>query len=122
MNRVQKRRAVVFLVSDFLDELPRKTLAISNRRHDLTAITVSDPCEDQVPDVGFVRLRDAETGRSHLQVLDEQDLANYRDVWREHAESLRRYCYHYSIGLTQTEAGVPTEQCLETIMMRAARR
>ena len=72
--------------------------------------------------LGKFRLRDAETGRSHLHVLDEQDLANYREVWREHGESLRRYCYHYSIGLTQTEAGVPTEQCLETIMMRAARR
>lgn len=62
LNRVQKRRAVVFLVSDFLSELPRKTLAISNRRHDLTAITVSDPREDELPDVGFVTLRDAETG------------------------------------------------------------
>ena len=61
LNRVQKRRAVVFLVSDFLGDLPRKTLAISNRRHDLTAITVSDPREDELPDVGFVTLRDAET-------------------------------------------------------------
>ena len=62
LNRVQKRRAVVFLISDFLSELPRKTLAISNRRHDLTAITVSDQREQALPDVGFVTLRDAETG------------------------------------------------------------
>ncbi|MCA9146191.1 MAG: DUF58 domain-containing protein, partial [Planctomycetales bacterium] len=62
LNRVQKRRAVVFLISDFLSELPRKTLAISNRRHDLTAITVSDQREETLPDVGFVSLRDAETG------------------------------------------------------------
>ena len=62
LNRVQKRRAVVFLISDFLGELPRKTLAISNRRHDLTAITVSDQREQALPDVGFIRLRDAETG------------------------------------------------------------
>ena len=62
LNRVQKRRAVVFLISDFLGELPRKTLSISNRRHDLTAITVSDQREQALPDVGFIRLRDAETG------------------------------------------------------------
>ncbi|MEO8496615.1 MAG: DUF58 domain-containing protein, partial [Planctomycetota bacterium] len=62
LNRVQKRRAVVFLISDFLGQLPRKTLAISNRRHDLTAITVSDQHEQALPDVGFVRVRDAETG------------------------------------------------------------
>jgi uncharacterized protein (DUF58 family) len=62
LNRVQKRRAVVFLISDFLGDLPRKTLAISNRRHDLTAITVSDQREQALPDVGFVSLRDAESG------------------------------------------------------------
>jgi uncharacterized protein (DUF58 family) len=62
LNRVQKRRAVVFLISDFLGELPRKTLAISNQRHDLTAITVSDQREQALPDVGFISLRDAETG------------------------------------------------------------
>lgn len=72
--------------------------------------------------LGKFRLCDAETGRTHLHVLDEQDLTNYQRVWDEHCESLRRYCYHYSIGLTQTEAGVPTQRCLETIMMRAVRR
>ena len=63
LNRVQKRRAVVFLVSDFIGQLPRKTLAITSRRHDLTAISVSDPREQALPDVGFVVLRDAETGQ-----------------------------------------------------------
>lgn len=62
LNRVQKRRAVVFLISDFLSEVPRKTLAISNRRHDLTAITVSDQHEHTLPDVGFIKLQDAESG------------------------------------------------------------
>jgi uncharacterized protein (DUF58 family) len=37
-------------------------LGISHRRHDLTAVTVSDPRERELPDVGFVTLRDAETG------------------------------------------------------------
>jgi len=63
LNRVQKRRAVVFLVSDLLGELPRQTLAIANRRHDLTIITAADPREDALPDVGFITLRDAETGQ-----------------------------------------------------------
>ena len=62
LNRVQKRRAVVFVISDFLDTLPRRMLGVSHRRHDLTAITVSDPRERELPDVGFVSLRDAETG------------------------------------------------------------
>lgn len=61
LNQVQKRRAVVFLISDFLDELPRRMLGITHRRHDVTAVLVSDSREREVPDVGFIRLRDAET-------------------------------------------------------------
>ena len=62
LNRVQKRRAVVFLISDFQAEASRKALAISNGRHDLVAITVVDPREQTLPNVGFVTLRDAESG------------------------------------------------------------
>jgi len=69
-----------------------------------------------------LRLRDSETSQTRTVVIDEQDLANYHEVWREHGESLRRYCYHYSIGLTPTRADAPIEQSLETIMLRAARR
>ena len=64
LNRVQKRRAVVFLISDFQTETARKALAISNGRHDLVAITVDDPREQALPDVGFITLQDAETGEA----------------------------------------------------------
>lgn len=62
LNRIQKRRAVVFLISDFQSETSRKALAISNGRHDLVAITVVDPREQSLPDVGFITLQDAESG------------------------------------------------------------
>jgi len=53
---------VVFLISDFLGPSARQSLAITNKRHDLTAITVSDPREHALPNVGFLSLMDAETG------------------------------------------------------------
>jgi uncharacterized protein (DUF58 family) len=62
LNRVQKRRAVVFLLSDFLAPAAHHAMAIANRHHDLVAVTVSDPREQTLPDVGFITLRDAETG------------------------------------------------------------
>ncbi len=62
LNRVQKRRAVVFLISDFQADVSRQALSMATGRHDLVAITVSDPREHQLPDVGFIRLKDAETG------------------------------------------------------------
>jgi len=62
LNHVQKRRAVAFLISDFFSPLARSSLAVTNRRHDLIAITVGDPREVALPDVGFISLVDAETG------------------------------------------------------------
>jgi len=62
LNRVQKRRAVVFLLSDFLAPAARHALTVANRRHDLIAVTVADPREQEFPDVGFITLQDAETG------------------------------------------------------------
>jgi len=64
LNRVQKRRAVVFLLSDFLAPPARHAMAVANRHHDLVAVPVGDPREEALPDVGFITLRDAETGES----------------------------------------------------------
>ncbi len=72
LSRVTTRRAVVFLVSDFLSENYEKALRIANRRHDLVAITITDPRELELPDIGFVELEDAETGETIL--VDTSDL------------------------------------------------
>ena len=61
-SRVLRRRAVVFLLSDFQGEDYEKSLRLTNRRHDLVAITVGDRRECALPDVGFITLRDPETG------------------------------------------------------------
>jgi uncharacterized protein (DUF58 family) len=63
LSRVQKRRAVAFLISDFLAPEARQALSLCNTRHDLVAVTVTDPREHVLPDVGFIALVDAETGR-----------------------------------------------------------
>lgn len=70
LNKVQRRKAVVFLISDFLqpgqsdsqtDELIKK-LSLTNQRHDLVSIALSDPREQTLPSVGLLTLEDAETG------------------------------------------------------------
>jgi uncharacterized protein (DUF58 family) len=71
LNRVQRRKSVVFLISDFLDnnaphaapESPLfSTLALTHQRHDLISIALSDPREFELPKVGLITLEDAETG------------------------------------------------------------
>jgi len=62
LTRVTKRRCVVFVVSDFLDPRCRTALRIAARRHDLIAVTLDDPREAVLPDVGLVELEELETG------------------------------------------------------------
>jgi uncharacterized protein (DUF58 family) len=62
LNRVLSRRAVVFLISDFLAPDFTKALTVTSRRHDLVAMPVRDPGESALPDVGIITLEDAETG------------------------------------------------------------
>jgi uncharacterized protein (DUF58 family) len=62
LNRVTVRKAVCFLVSDFLTVGYDAALRIARRRHDLIPIVISDPREAELPDVGFVELEDPETG------------------------------------------------------------
>lgn len=62
LNRVIKRRCVAFLVSDFINTGYEKALQIANRRHDVVSITITDPRELELPDVGFIELEDAENG------------------------------------------------------------
>ncbi len=66
LMRVQKKRAVVFMISDFMSPNYEDTLRIANRRHDLVAITLTDPREQAFKPVGLVELEDAETGEHML--------------------------------------------------------
>ncbi len=62
LGRLLRHRAIIFLISDFLDNGFESSLKVISRRHDVVAITVSDPRERSLPDVGFLDLIDAETG------------------------------------------------------------
>jgi len=65
ISRLLRRKAVVFLVSDFLDEDFETPLKLAARHHDLIALSIHDPLEERLPDVGLLHVRDAETGEDH---------------------------------------------------------
>jgi uncharacterized protein (DUF58 family) len=86
LNHIGKRRSVVFLVSDFIavNEDYKKALQIANKRHDVVAITLTDPRELELPSVGFIELEDAETGEIFL--VDTGD-GTIRSGFAQHAGS-----------------------------------
>lgn len=62
LTRIQKRKCVAFLVSDFEDEGWERAAQVASRRHDLIAVDIHDPREKSLPDVGLLELQDNETG------------------------------------------------------------
>ena len=86
LGRVLSRRAVIFLVSDLLDHGFELPLRLAARRHDITAVRISDPRVLALPDVGLLELEDLESGRRVLvDTSDPAALAHLRD----HAERER---------------------------------
>jgi len=83
LNMVVKKRAIVFLVSDFRAGGYASSLKATARKHDLIAVPVIDPRETSLPDAGIVRMRDAETGE--VVTVDTSDPL----LRREYEESLR---------------------------------
>ena len=90
LTQVIKRRCTCFVLSDFIDERDfRQPLTIANRKHDVVAIQVYDRRIAELPDVGLMRIRDAETG--HLQWVDTSSSAvrkTHSQWWRQQTERL----------------------------------
>lgn len=64
ISNAQKKRCTTFIISDFFDQKPyMQSLQIANSKHDVVAIQVYDPRETELPDVGLLKVRDAETGQ-----------------------------------------------------------
>lgn len=76
-RRVLKRKAIVFLISDMMDEDYVTALKAASRRHDVIAVHVSDPREHAVTGVGLLTLQDAETGQ--VRVVDTSS-ARFREA------------------------------------------
>jgi len=91
LNRVVTRRAVAFLVSDFQTPLITKVLSITAKRHDLIAVSIVDPAEEMLPNVGRVRLEDAETGELlEINTSDQAVRAAYAEAVEKHRREWRQ--------------------------------
>jgi len=78
LMRVAKRPGVVFLVSDFYATGFESSLRLAAQKHDITAVSITDPRESELPRVGLINLRDPETGAERL--IDTEDAAS-RDAF-----------------------------------------
>lgn len=91
LNKVVSRRAVVFLISDFLTGDFVRPLTVSAKRHDMIALTVVDPVEEALPDVGVILLEDPETGEQIEVDTSRRDVAKgYAALAEQRARDIKR--------------------------------
>jgi uncharacterized protein (DUF58 family) len=116
INRVAKRRCVTFLLSDYclpgsfeetLSRLQPK-LQITNRRHDLISMIISDPREHELPDVGWLTLEDAESGEQvELNTSDPAIRRGYAELAANRQKGLRRAIRSAGIDLLDLSTDQP---------------
>ena len=123
LTRVIKRRAVVFLVSDFMDAEFEKPLSVAGRRHDLVAVRMGDRRESSVPPLGFVEFEDAETGE--LLVVNTSD-PEFRSEFENRAArtraNLERTFRRSRVDLIDIQTDVPYVQPLMRFFKERERR
>lgn len=85
LSNAIKKRATVFLISDFMDENYEKAIRIANHKHDVIALQVLDPAEMEIPDLGFVRVYDKErNSRQWVNTSSQKVRDNYRNYHKKY--------------------------------------
>ena len=123
LNRVQKRKAVVFLLSDFLDEGYEQILATVGRRHDLVALQLVDPREQTMEPAGLLRLEDAETGKEIL--IDSSDArfaAAYEATAQARQDQLERNLRRAGCDLVSVDVSRPVVEPLQRFFLKREKR
>lgn len=122
-NRVNKRKAVVFLVSDFLDQDFYRSMNLTNRRHDLVAIEVTDPEEEELSNVGLIEFQDPETGETALIDTSSKSWQHYYRMVRLQADEKKKTNFRtYGIDHLKISTDRPFEKDLMNFFKKRGAR
>jgi uncharacterized protein (DUF58 family) len=89
LTNVMKKKAIVFVLSDFIAEDYERTLKITGNKHDVTGIRVYDEREESIPNLGMVQMQDAETGT--LQLINTQSKKVRMAYGKHHRERVKYF-------------------------------
>ena len=113
LTHVIKRRAVVFLVSDFKAPRYEKPLSVAGRRHDLIAVRLGDDRETSLPPLGYVEFEDAETGELHtVNTADARFRAEFAERTARVQAEMGRTFRHSQVDVIDVRTDQPYVQPL----------
>ena len=89
LTNVIRKRCTAFILSDFMSPAFEEALRIASGKHDLVALNISDRREKVVPDVGFLRITDPETGSEHwVDTSSDRIREEYAAGWKRHDQTV----------------------------------
>ena len=123
LSRIAKRKAVTFLISDFLTSDYDKALRIAARRHDLVPVVLSDPFESEFPALGLVNLEDAETGQRWLvDTSDPRVRGRFRLLMEKRREERTKIFRKLQLDHVELKAGEDYAGALQRFFRARSRR
>jgi uncharacterized protein (DUF58 family) len=119
-----KKRSIAFLISDFMDEGFEKAVQITNYKHDLIAVRVTDLRETEVPNVGLVRMMDAETGKEMWVDTSSKSVRRSFQRWaKQKSQSLDVLFNRLGVDMVRVYTGKDyVKPLMNLFKMRASRR
>tara|TARA_B100000953_G_C17955276_1_gene401266 strand:+ start:145 stop:1020 length:876 start_codon:yes stop_codon:yes gene_type:complete len=100
--KVAKRKSVVFLISDYIDNGYWKSLKIANRKHDLIGIKVSDIAESLIPNFGLLKIHDPETNKEFwIDTSSESDRLKFSNDQEQASNNFKKKCDKINFDLIQ---------------------
>ena len=124
LSHVVRRKAVAFLISDFLAPVAsyERALRITSRRHDLIPVRVGDPLEEGLPNVGLIEIEDPETGETLVFDTGGPEAAAFARGVRQAAEGRRALFKRLSMDPIELATDRPYLPALTTFFESRARR
>ena len=123
LNKVISRRAVLFVISDFLTADFSRPLTVSAKRHDMVALTIVDPVEEALPDVGVILLEDPETGEQIEVDTSRKDVSKgYADLAGQRSKETQRLFGSRGVDTVQLRTDTDYLPVLRNFFDRRGRR
>jgi len=121
--QVQKRRAILFLISDFMDHEFEKPLLYASRRHDLIACPIVDPREEELPPAGLLECQDPETGRTFwLDATSASVRHRFREAARDRQTRLDALFARLGIDTIRIRTDEPFAAALHAFFAKRLKR
>ncbi len=103
LSSIQKKKAIVFVISDFISPVYEQALKIASKKHDITGVRIYDKREEQMPNIGLVPMLDAETNEIQLVNTNSKSTRQaYEKYYQEKVQYFQNTFYKCGSGIVQS--------------------